>query len=157
MVFFAHFDIDIKCKHIAGVNNSTAEHLSHGNLHSLFCLKPQANHQPTPLPQPLLQIWRARLDITLIQAAVQHCFENGLASSIQRCYNARQQSYVQFYKKVSVILIPTTKHTMSLFAAHLALQGITHSTIKVYFSSICNLHLSCSQHSIHTAKIQVLV
>jgi len=54
--FVAHFDIDIKCKHIAGVNNSTADHLSRDNLHSFFCLQPQANRQPTPLPQPLLQI-----------------------------------------------------------------------------------------------------
>ena len=54
--FVAYFDIDIKCKHIAGVNNSTADHLSRGNLHSFFCLHPQATRQPTPLPPPLLQI-----------------------------------------------------------------------------------------------------
>ena len=39
--FFAtYFDIDVKCKHIAGVNNSTADHLSRGNLHSSFYLHP---------------------------------------------------------------------------------------------------------------------
>ena len=54
--FVAHFDIDVKCKHIAGVNNSTADYLSRGNLHSFFHLHPQAAQQPTPLPPPLLQI-----------------------------------------------------------------------------------------------------
>ena len=54
--FVAYFDIDVKCKHIAGVNNTTADHLSRGNLHSFFYLHPQATCQPTPLPQPLLQI-----------------------------------------------------------------------------------------------------
>ena len=57
--FVSHFDIDIKCKHIAGVNNSTADYLSRGNLHSFFYLHPQAARQPTQLPQPLLQILSA--------------------------------------------------------------------------------------------------
>ena len=57
--FVAHFDINVKCKHIAGVNNSTADYLSRGNLHSFFHLHPQATHQPTPLPLPLLQILTA--------------------------------------------------------------------------------------------------
>ena len=55
--FVAHFDIDVRCKHIAGVDNSTADCLSRGNMHSFFfLLHPQATRQPTPLPPPLLQI-----------------------------------------------------------------------------------------------------
>ena len=50
--FVAHFDIDIKCRHIPGVNNYTADHLSRNN----FSLHPQAHHQATILPQPLLQM-----------------------------------------------------------------------------------------------------
>ena len=38
--FVAYFDIDIKCRHIAGVANSTADHLSRGNLHLFFSLHP---------------------------------------------------------------------------------------------------------------------
>ena len=38
--FVAHFNIDVRCKHIARVNNSTADHFSHGNLHSFFSLHP---------------------------------------------------------------------------------------------------------------------
>ena len=59
MVLVARFDIDVKCKHIAGVNNNTADYLSCGNLHSFFHLHPQAAHQPTPLSPPLLQILAA--------------------------------------------------------------------------------------------------
>ena len=54
--FVAHFDIDVKCKHIAGVDNSTADYLSRGNLHSFFHLHPQAARHLTLLPQPLPQI-----------------------------------------------------------------------------------------------------
>jgi len=54
--FVAYFDIDIKCWHIAGVANSTADHLSRGNLHLFLSLQTQASYQPSQLPQPLLQI-----------------------------------------------------------------------------------------------------
>ena len=54
--FVAYFDIDVKCKHIAGVTNTTADHLSRGNLRKFFSLHPQASLQPSPLPPPLLQI-----------------------------------------------------------------------------------------------------
>ena len=54
--FVAHFDIDVKYKHIAGVDNSAANHLSRVNLYPFFHLHPQANRQPMPLSQPLLQI-----------------------------------------------------------------------------------------------------
>ena len=54
--FVAHFDIDLKWKHIAGVNNTTADYLSCSNLHSFFPLHPQATQQPTPIPPPLLRM-----------------------------------------------------------------------------------------------------
>ena len=54
--FTAYYDIDLKCKHIAGVDNTTADHLSHDNLQSFFLLHPQAACQPTQIPSPLLQI-----------------------------------------------------------------------------------------------------
>jgi len=54
--FVAYFDIDIKCRHIAGVANRTADYLSRGNLHLFFSLHPQASSQPSPIPPPLLQI-----------------------------------------------------------------------------------------------------
>ena len=57
--FVAHFDIDVKCRHIAGVNNHTADHLSCNNLAAFFCLHPQAHHHPTSLPQPLMQMLEA--------------------------------------------------------------------------------------------------
>ena len=54
--FVAYFDMDIRCKHIPGVTNTTADHLSRNNLHQFFSLHPQASRHPSPLPLPLLQI-----------------------------------------------------------------------------------------------------
>ena len=57
--FTAHYDVDLVCEHIAGVVNTTADHLSRNN-NSLFCFvfsqNTDASLLPTPLPAPLLQI-----------------------------------------------------------------------------------------------------
>ena len=53
--FVAYFDIDLKCKRTAGVNNTTADYLSRNNLHSFLSLHPQAVQQPTPIPLSLFQ------------------------------------------------------------------------------------------------------
>ena len=129
---------------VAAVNRhyskeQTAMHLSTSTGH------PSANSTTSTITSDTSN-WRAGLDITSIQAAVQYYFENGLAPATQRCYNAGQQCYLQFCTQVNLTPIPTSENTMSLFAAHLALQGLTHTTIKVYFSSIGNLHSSRSQH-----------
>ena len=39
-----------------------------------------------------------------------------------------------------------SENTLLMFAAHLAQSGLTHTSIKVYFSSIGNLHSSQGQH-----------
>ena len=44
------------------------------------------------------------------------------------------------------LTVPTPENTLLLFVAHLAMSGLAHTSIKVYFSSIGNLHSSCSQH-----------
>ena len=54
--FVAYYDIDITSTHIAGITNTTADHLSRNNLSSFFSLNPQALQHPTPLPPSLLKI-----------------------------------------------------------------------------------------------------
>ena len=44
------------------------------------------------------------------------------------------------------MLIPTSENTFLMFAAHLAQSGLAHTSIKIYFSSIGNLHSSQGQH-----------
>jgi len=54
--FIAYFDLDVKCRHIPGAINCTADHFSRKNLHAFFCLHPQGLQQCIWLPQPLLQL-----------------------------------------------------------------------------------------------------
>ena len=57
--FIAHHDIYIKSTHIAGTLNISADHISQFDMPAFFSLNPKANKQPTPLPQPLLQLLSA--------------------------------------------------------------------------------------------------
>ena len=42
--------------------------------------------------------------------------------------------------------MPTTEDTLLLFVTHLAKQGLTHATIKVYLSAVHNLHVTAGLH-----------
>ena len=93
-----------------------------------------------------------RLDIALIQAAIQLYYQKGLAPSTQKCYHAGQQRYIHFCTQLNLTPLPTSEYTLLLFVAHLALSGLAHTSIKVYLSSIGNWHTSCSLHNTyHTA------
>ena len=42
--------------------------------------------------------------------------------------------------------MPTSEDTLLLFITHLAQQGLSHATIKVYLSAVRNLHVTASLH-----------
>ena len=51
--FIAHYDIELIPKHIPGVVNRTADHLSRHNMQCFFSLNPQASAASTPVPPSL--------------------------------------------------------------------------------------------------------
>lgn len=53
---------------------------------------------------------------------------------------------MRFCKQANRTGIPTSESTLLLFAAHLALSGLAHTSIKVYLSAIGNLHTAHSRH-----------
>ena len=92
------------------------------------------------ITNPVTRGGSPKLDITPIQAAVQHYYQKGLATTTQRCYLTGQQRYMQFCDQVNQTVVLTSESTLLLFAAHLALSGLAYTSIKVYFSAIGNLH-----------------
>ena len=54
--FVAYYDITIIAKHIPGVANSSADHLSRCHMSLFFCSNPQADPAPAQLPTALLTI-----------------------------------------------------------------------------------------------------
>ena len=101
--------VDLKCKHIAGVNNTTADYLSCNNLHSFFSLHPQPTPTYTTATTPDARSESPRLDIAPIQAAIQYYYQNGLATVTLRWYFTGQHRYTQFCKQANCIGIPTTE------------------------------------------------
>ncbi len=53
--FVAHFEISLITRHIPGVTNTAADHLSHDCLQLFFSVVPQAHRLPSPLPKELLE------------------------------------------------------------------------------------------------------
>ena len=84
---------------------------------------------------------------------MQYYYQNGLATATQRFYSTEQQCYTQFFKQANRTGIPTSESTLLLFAAHLARSELAHTSIKVYFSAIGNLHTA---HSHREAYQQAL-
>lgn len=61
-------------------------------------------------------------------------------------YQTGQHRYLTFCSNIKKSLLPTTEDTLLLFVSHLAQQGPSHASIKVYLSAICNLHVSSGLH-----------
>jgi len=95
--FVAHFDIDVKCRHIPGVNNSTVDHLSHNNLRTCLLSFTPTGITPTNVVTPTSASdgW-TRLCISSLRAAVQQYYQKDLASSTHRCYTEGQRWYIHF-------------------------------------------------------------
>ena len=105
-------------------------------------------HQPTQLPQPLLGILAAGgPDWTLPYSGSCSAL---LSTRLSYCHPEMLQCWSAKLSKIlytgNLIPIPTLENTLLLFAAYLALSDSVHTSIKVYFSAIGNLHSSHSQH-----------
>ena len=127
-------------EHIAGVDNCTADHhLSRHNLHGFFSINPQASPIPTSLSPLLLQL------LTSLGP------DGTLATFKQLSFLLSKTPSHLHYKTLSCwsTKIDSILHSTLIlfsFAAYLAKHNIIHSTIKVYISAICNLHVTSGQH-----------
>ena len=86
------------------------------------------------------------MDIASLQTAVQGYYQKGLAPTTHKSYQAGQKRYLNFCSKANRPAVPTSEETMLLFVTHLAQQGLTHATIKVYLSAVRNLHVTAGLH-----------
>ena len=89
---------------------------------------------------------QTRLDLHNLQSAVQHYYQQGLAASTQKSYQTGQHRYLAFCSSIKKSPLPTTEDTLLMFVGHLAQQGLSHASIKVYLSAIRNLHVSSGLH-----------
>ena len=64
-----------------------------------------------------------------------------LAPSTLRSYGTGQRRYIAFCQDANFQLLPLSEHTLCIFVAHLASEGLTHQTIKSYLSALRHYHI----------------
>lgn len=62
-----------------------------------------------------------------------------------RAYGTGQRRYLRFCQDASFQPLPISEHTLCMFAAHLAREGLTHQTIKMYLSAVRHYHIMAGQ------------
>ena len=84
-------------------------------------------------------------------------YHQGLSLSTQRLYSTCQTRYYSFYQQLNCSPLPSTEQLLLLFVAHLANEGLAHSTIKVYLSALHNLHIATGYHQTFTNQLTTRV
>ena len=76
-------------------------------------------------------------------ASVQQYFEQGLAPSTRRSYDAAMRRFHTFCVKYNVVSpFPVSEYTLCCFAAYLAEEGLAPQTAKSYLAAVRNMQLS---------------
>ena len=97
-----------------------------------------------------------RLDLALLETSVQHYFENGLAPSTQRTYQAGIKSFMRFCSLVGVSPTSVNQDTLCLYVAFMANNNCAFQTIKTYLSAIRNFQISNRVSPVPTSSMHRL-
>lgn len=80
-----------------------------------------------------------------MEESVSFYLEKALAPSTLRTYSSGLHRYMVFCTAANLQPIPLAEHTLCMFAAQLAKEGLTHQTIKSYLSAIRHFHIYSGQ------------
>lgn len=72
-------------------------------------------------------------------------FLHGLAESTRRTYGTAKRRYLEFCTARDLAPVPASEQQLCSFVAYLALDSLTHSTIKSYLSGVRHLHIEEGQ------------
>ena len=70
------------------------------------------------------------------------CHGTRCQRGMQRLYSTGQAHYHAFCQQLHCSPLSFTEQLLLLLVAHLANEGLAHSTIKVYLSALLNLHIT---------------
>jgi hypothetical protein len=140
----AHFHIQVKATHLAGVSNVAADTLSRNDLSCFFAGSSgggqSSDSNPSRSGRPAGS-GTARLDFTTLGPVVPQLFQAGLAASTQRVYNSGKKKYLEFCAKFGVPPVPVSERELVGFVASMVRQGLKHPTIKSYLSAVRHLQI----------------
>ena len=84
-----------------------------------------------------------------LQDAMKNYYSLGLSQATQQCYRAGLKQYTAFCLQAHLPAIPASKHSLLLFATHLALKKVT---IKVYMAAVRSVHVNTGNHVFSTSS-----
>lgn len=93
------------------------------------------------------------MDIRALHNAIHFYYKQSLATSTQQLYTTGIQRYLQFCSLVNHQSVPTSEHTLLLFATYLAQQQLSLSTIQTYFAAIRHLHLASNHLTVYSTQL----
>ena len=121
----------------------------------IFYSEPTGSQEPHPaitITTTNHNTSRHRLDVPSLSSAVHHYYQQGLAISTHKSYQAAIQQYLTFCDQIKHTPMPTNESTLLLYIAHMRRKGLSHSTIRVYLSAIRSLQVAEGQHNYFTAQ-----
>lgn len=68
-------------------------------------------------------------------------FQHGLADSTQRSYYSAKRRYISFCAEHNLVALPVSEPQLCKFISYLAIQKLSHSTIKCYLSAVRHLQV----------------
>ena len=81
-----------------------------------------------------------------LHLAVEKYYHLGASYSTWKVYSAGLSRYQSFCTMAQKPSIPASEDTLLLFTVHLAMEGISTSTIKVYLSAVRSFHARSDRH-----------
>ena len=85
------------------------------------------------------------IDLPLLQHKAAEFYTNGLATMTRSTYTAGQSRFITFCREIKASPMPASEAT--LIVSHLATQGISHTTTKVYLAAIRYMHTSAGRYA----------
>ena len=82
------------------------------------------------------------MDIYRLDQVVQQYYLAALTSSTHKTYKATEHKYLSFCNEFSITPIPTSENVLCYFAACMAQQNLSASTIRTYLSGIRQLQIA---------------
>ena len=76
---------------------------------------------------------------------VQHFIKCSLAPSTQNTYTSAKKRYTQFCQQLNVSPLPVSENVLCHYVAHLAQEGLKHTSIKTYLSAIRHAQILAGQ------------
>ena len=130
-------DIITTAQHLPGVQNTSADALSHNNLKLFLSLSiSNPSHHPSRTPGAGVQ-QVSTMDLANLDGAVELFLNSCVAASTHSAYKSAQRWYIAFCTQFGVASpYPLQEHTLCRYVAYLAQQGLKHRTIKAYLLGI---------------------